>query len=193
MVFRLEPRAGCSPYPFLKRKQGYPPLPVVGGRIIHELFKHGPVEVDRFRTRSAARCLGSSLLLVRHLLLEAMPAPSSVRSLLVAMHLFLVAYCFYPHIVSDSFLLLLVRPLLLVAMPFAPARCPGSICPCPSMAEPAWRKGEKRLDRGPCCATRPKGECRIGALRPRCNEKLLVTTGIATRSKDATRSSWSFY
>ena len=146
-----------------------------------------------FRTRSAARCLGSSLLLVRHLLLEAMPAPSSVRSLLVAMHLFLVAYCFYPHIVSDSFLLLLVRPLLLVAMPFAPARCPGSICPCPSMAEPAWRKGEKRLDRGPCCATRPKGECRIGALRPRCNEKLLVTTGIATRSKDATRSSWSFY
>ena len=37
------------------------------------------------------------------------------------MHLFLVAYCYYLILVSTSFLLLVVRPLLLVAMPGAPS------------------------------------------------------------------------
>ena len=41
--------------------------------------------------------------------------------LLVAMHLFLVAYCSNLYIVSTSFLLLVVRHLLLVAMPGAPS------------------------------------------------------------------------
>ena len=37
------------------------------------------------------------------------------------MHLFLVAYCSNLYIVSTSFLLLVVRHLLLVAMPGAPS------------------------------------------------------------------------